>query len=156
LPGPTELAAPDLLAQVREVELGHGAQHADVKLGHGTLAFAGLLACEWPRQWPRRQGLWPGWPCCSWEAPMVLTGLLDAIGVDEALEFGPATFAALALAALAIATARRRRPVPGPATARAGGRGIHRSIAGDSAIIGQLSPGATGQAEKIALAPANR
>ena len=40
LPGPVELATPDLLAQVREVELGHGARHADVKLGDPSVAMA--------------------------------------------------------------------------------------------------------------------
>src|SRR5215472_5042774 len=33
LAGAAELSAPDLLAQVRQVELGHGAQHSNVELG---------------------------------------------------------------------------------------------------------------------------
>src|SRR5262249_45914669 len=80
-----------------------------------ALAVAGLLAHEWPR----RQGLWPGWLLLLAGLANILAGLLDAIGLGAALEFGLATFAALALAAIAVAAARRRMPAPVPVPAAA-------------------------------------
>ena len=70
----------------------------------GALAFAGLYAAEWPR----RKGLWPGWPVTLVSLPFATTGLLAAINQHEAVDFGLATYAALALVAVTLGVARRR------------------------------------------------
>jgi hypothetical protein len=80
----------------------------------GALAFAGLYAAEWPR----RKGLWPGWPVTAVAVLNAVAGLLAAINQHEAVIFGFATYAALALVALTLGVARRREsegmPVAGP------------------------------------------
>jgi len=70
-----------------------------------ALAFAGLYAAEWPR----RKGLWPGWPVTLVSIAFVVAGLLDALNQHEAVDFGLATYAALALVILTLAVARARR-----------------------------------------------
>ncbi len=70
----------------------------------GILVIAGLYAAEWPR----RRGLWPGWPMACATIAYLLASILDAVDQPEALEFGLATYAGLALAALALWTAQRR------------------------------------------------
>ncbi len=69
-----------------------------------ALAFAGLYAVEWPR----RKGLWPGWPMTLVAIAFVAAGLLDALNQQEAVDFGLATYVALALVAVTLAVARGR------------------------------------------------
>lgn len=70
----------------------------------GTLVLAGLFAV----QWPRRRGLWPGWPLAIATAACVLAGFLDAIDAEFALDYGLATLAALFLGVLGLLEARSR------------------------------------------------
>jgi hypothetical protein len=70
----------------------------------GALAFAGLYAAEWRH----RRGLWAGWPVAIAGTAFVVTGLLDAMDNEVALEFGFATYAALAVVYLALRERRRR------------------------------------------------
>ena len=70
----------------------------------GILILAGLYAAEWPR----RRGLWAGWPVALAAMAYLLAGILDGVDQPQALDFGVATFAALALGALGLWTARRR------------------------------------------------
>ena len=71
-----------------------------------AVAFAGLYAAEWPR----RKGLWPGWPVTSVAIAFVIAGLLDALNQHEAVDFGLATYVALALVTLTLVVARNRGP----------------------------------------------
>jgi glycosyl transferase family 87 len=70
----------------------------------GALTFAGLFAAEWPR----RRGLWAGWPTLLTAAGTVAAGFLDALGQSEAVDYGLATWSALTLATVALVTARGR------------------------------------------------
>ena len=69
-----------------------------------ALAFAGLYAAVWPR----RKGLWPGWPVTLVAIAFVAAGLLDALNQHEAVDFGLATYVALALVAVTLSVARGR------------------------------------------------
>jgi len=69
-----------------------------------TLILAGLFAA----QWPRRHGLWGGWPLTIAALACVGAGILDAIDATFALDYGLATFAALFLGVLGLIVARRR------------------------------------------------
>jgi hypothetical protein len=69
-----------------------------------VLTFAALLTAEWPR----RKGLWPGWPLVALAFATLLVGLLVAFGQREVIDFGVTTYSALWLATMAVITARRR------------------------------------------------
>ncbi len=69
----------------------------------GSLILAGLYAAEWPR----RRGIWGGWPLALATTVFVGASILDAIDQHHALEFGVATYGALALAGLGLIAARR-------------------------------------------------
>ena len=69
-----------------------------------ALAFAGLYAAEWPR----RRGLWPGWPTAILGLASIAAGLLAAVNEPFAVDFGLATYAGLAVALQALLVARRR------------------------------------------------
>src|SRR5262249_6160704 len=53
----------------------------------GTLVLAGLYAV----QWPKRQGLWTGWPLAIATIAYVVAGIMDAIDLEFALDYGLAT-----------------------------------------------------------------
>jgi alpha-1,2-mannosyltransferase len=70
----------------------------------GALTSAALLA----HQWSRRRGLWSGWPTVSVLFANAAVGLADALGQPQALQFGLATYAALALGGVALISGRDR------------------------------------------------
>jgi hypothetical protein len=70
----------------------------------GVIPFMGLLAVEWPRH----RGLWPGWPAAGVAAATIVFGTLAVSGQHQVLDFGLATYAAVALAFLALLVGRRR------------------------------------------------
>lgn len=75
----------------------------------GLLALAGLYAAKWPRQ----RGLWAGWPVALVSVAFAVTGALDVFGIHLALEWGLATYAALAVVYLSLSeTWRRSRDMP--------------------------------------------
>jgi alpha-1,2-mannosyltransferase len=74
--------------------------------------FQALLVAEWPR----RRGLWPGWPVALACISNLGAGFLAAVNQPQAVDFGLATYAALALTAVAIAAGRRRLDLVGQAT----------------------------------------
>jgi hypothetical protein len=76
----------------------------------GILVLAGLFSAEWAR----RRGLWVGWPVAIASLAYLLTSILDAFDQPLALDYGLASFAALALGGLALCTARRRVMAEGP------------------------------------------
>jgi len=75
-----------------------------------ALAFAGLYAAEWPR----RRGLWPGWPTTLLGFASIGAGFLAALNERLAVDFGLATYTGLAVAAAALLAARRRSKVAIP------------------------------------------
>ncbi len=76
----------------------------------GTLILAGLYAA----QWPRRRGLWPGWPLAIATGAYVLAGAMDAVDMEFALDYGLATLAAMFLGVLGLLEARKRAGVATP------------------------------------------
>jgi hypothetical protein len=69
-----------------------------------ALILAGLCAA----QWPRRQGLWGGWPLALAAGACLIAGILDAVDLRFSLDYGLATLAALFLAVLGLFVARKR------------------------------------------------
>jgi hypothetical protein len=70
----------------------------------GIMALAGLFSA----QWAQRPGLWVGWPVAIASLAYFFTSIVDGIDQGWALDYGVATFAALALGAFALCAARRR------------------------------------------------
>jgi hypothetical protein len=70
----------------------------------GALILAGLSAA----QWPRRQGLWGGWPLAVGAGACLIAGILDGVDARFALDYGLATLAALYLGLLGLLLARKR------------------------------------------------
>jgi len=70
-----------------------------------SIAWAGLLAAEWPRH----RGLWAGWPVMLAGFASFATGLLVALNQHQSVDFGLATYASLALSIVALGCAQCRR-----------------------------------------------
>jgi Glycosyltransferase family 87 len=70
----------------------------------GTLAVAGIVAHEWPR----RRGIWLGWRAAAVLLAMLVIEIAVVTEQRQLVDFGAATFAALALAAFCIAAGRNR------------------------------------------------
>jgi glycosyl transferase family 87 len=70
----------------------------------GLLVLAGFCYAERPGS----HGIWLGWPVALAAGAFTLAGLLDAIGLPFALEYGLATLAAMWLGSMALLETRRR------------------------------------------------